>query len=183
MLNQDQTRHRKMSLEQTLEQERKELLRNLDGLKSPRAPRVEQKRGKNLLPLRSTRPDRTEGGGRRASVSSPLASSSPWTNTLLSEWDDSIYEPSDDADDQEPARRASDSVTQMKREKEKKQKAMREREVDIDAGFLYGMQPNLPHIVLPQKQSGSKCGLIHHGAAKNKTSIMSMGLYWWQQQW
>jgi hypothetical protein len=153
-----------MSLEQTLEQERKEILRNLDGLKSPRAPRADNSsrigsgRGKNLSLLRN-KPEKTESG-RRASVSSPLASSSPWTNTLLSEWDDSIYEPSDDADEAEPERRASDSVTQLKREKEKKQKALKEREVDIDAGFLYGMQPSVPHIVLPQRHASSKSFLL-----------------------
>ncbi|EED22393.1 universal stress protein family domain protein [Talaromyces stipitatus ATCC 10500] len=150
----DQKRPLKMSLEQTLEQERKELLRNLDGLKGPRAPsRIASNRGKTLIPLRnSSRQEKTESG-RRASVSSPLASSSPWTNTLLSEWDDSIYEPSDDAEEPEPERRSSDSVTQLKREKEKKQKALEEREIDIDAGFLYGMQSSVPHIVLPQKHS------------------------------
>lgn len=151
----------RMSLEQTLEQERKELLRNLDGLKSPKAPRTDNSgrgRGKNLSLLRN-RPEKSESG-RRASVSSPLASSSPWTNTLLSEWDDSIYEPSDDADEAEPERRSSDSVTHLKREKEKKQRALKEREVDIDAGFLYGMQPSVPHIVLPQRQASSKSFLL-----------------------
>lgn len=148
----------RMSLEQTLEQERKELLRNLDGLKSPKAPRADNAsrfnsgRGKNLSLLRSNKQEKSESG-RRASVSSPLASSSPWTNTLLSEWDDSIYEPSDDANEAEPARRSSDSVTQLKREKERK---LKEREVDIDAGFLYGMQPSVPHIVLPQRHASSK---------------------------
>lgn len=157
MFSKDQ-RPLRMSLEQTLEQERKELLRNLDGLKSPKVPRADNSSrigsGKNLSLLRNKQ-EKSESG-RRASVSSPLASSSPWTNTLLSEWDDSIYEPSDDADEAEPERRSSDSVTQLKREKEKKQKALKEREVDIDAGFLYGMQPSVPHIVLPQRQASSK---------------------------
>lgn len=144
-----------MSLEQTLEQERKEILRNLDGLKSPKVPRAGSGRGKNLSLLRGSNKQEKSESGRRASVSSPLASSSPWTNTLLSEWDDSIYEPSDEADEAEPERRSSDSVTQLKREKEKKQKALKEREVDIDAGFLYGMQPSVPHIVLPQRQPSS----------------------------
>jgi hypothetical protein len=164
MFGKDQ-RPLRMSLEQTLEQERKEILRNLDGLKSPKVPRSDNSsrigsgRGKNLSLLRSSNKQEKSESGRRASVSSPLASSSPWTNTLLSEWDDSIYEPSDDADEAEPERRSSDSVTQLKREKEKKQKALKEREVDIDAGFLYGMQPSVPHIVLPQRQpsSASKC--------------------------
>uniref|UniRef100_A0A093VQB0 UspA domain-containing protein n=1 Tax=Talaromyces marneffei PM1 TaxID=1077442 RepID=A0A093VQB0_TALMA len=157
MFGKDQ-RPLRMSLEQTLEQERKELLRNLDGLKSPKAPRSDNssRRGKNLSLLRSStgRQEKTEGG-RRASVSSPLASSSPWTNTLLSEWDDGIYEPSDDANEAEPERRSSDSVTQLKREKEKKQKALKDREVDIDAGFLFGMQPSVPHIVLPQRHGST----------------------------
>lgn len=160
----DQKRPLKMSLEQTLEQERKELLRNLDGLKNPKAPRMEGRtsgRSKNLLGKNKQEKTTSSGGfsaatgesGRRASVSSPLASSSPWTNTLLSEWDDSIYEPSD-GDEPEPERRASDSVTQLRREKEK----MKEREVDIDAGFLYGMQPSIPHIVLPQRHRHSVTG-------------------------
>lgn len=159
MFGKDQ-RPLRMSLEQTLEQERKEILRNLDGLKSPKVSRADNSsrigsgRGKNLSLLRGSKQEKSESG-RRASVSSPLASSSPWTNTLLSEWDDGIYEPSDDADEAEPERRSSDSVTQLKREKEKKQKALKEREVDIDAGFLYGMQPSVPHIVLPQRQSSS----------------------------
>lgn len=125
-----------MSLEQTLEDERQELLRNLDGLKSPRVARTR----KNSNPLNNI--NKT---GRRASLSlsSPLASSSPWTNTLLSEWDDAIYEPSDDEPEQE--RRASDSVTQLRREQERKRKALQKRngggdmDVDIDAGFLHSM--------------------------------------------
>ena len=51
-------------------------------------------------------------------------------------------------------------MTHLKREKEKKQRALKEREVDIDAGFLYGMQPSVPHIVLPQRQASSKSFLL-----------------------
>jgi hypothetical protein len=167
MFGKDQKRPLKMSLEQTLEQERKEILRNLDGLKSPKVPRADNSsrigsgRGKNLSLLRKNNNTQQKSeSGRRASVSSPLASSSPWTNTLLSEWDDGIYEPSDEADEAEPERRSSDSVTQLKREKEKKQRALKEREVDIDAGFLYGMQPTVPHIVLPQRHASSKSSFI-----------------------
>jgi hypothetical protein len=122
----------RMSLEQTLEDERQELLRNLDGLKSSKGSR-------NSNSNKTT--------GRRASVSSPLASSSPWTNTLLSEWDDGLYEPSD-ADEPEPERRASDSVAVTQRRREKQRERERERkkeEVDIDAGFLYGIQPSVKH--------------------------------------
>ncbi|OKL61300.1 hypothetical protein UA08_03214 [Talaromyces atroroseus] len=117
-----------MSLEQTLEDERQELLRNLDGLKSSKA----DGRG------RKSTGNKREKTNRRASVSSPLASSSPWTNTLFSEWDDGLYE----ASDAEPERRASDSVAVTQRRKKD--------EVDIDAGFLYGMQPSFRHTPPPR---------------------------------
>jgi hypothetical protein len=86
-----------------------------------------------------------------AAISSPLASSSPWTNTMLSDWDDADFQSDSDSPEQE--RRSSDSVTQVPREKErafKKQQKKKKREVDIDAGFLFGMQPTVPHIVLPK---------------------------------
>lgn len=138
----------RMSLAQTLEDERQELLRNLDGLKSPRVARVDG--GISGSAGRSKKKTGAEAR-RRASVSSPLASSSPWTNTLLSEWDDSIYEPSD-GDEPEQERRASDSVAQLRRQKERKKQRDMDGDIDIDAGFLYGMQAPAGYARPPQSQ-------------------------------
>jgi hypothetical protein len=159
--NTEKKRPPKMSLEQALEEERREILQLLDGPKSPK-----ETRRTSPAPAVRSMMDNTSSSGlhrrygsiagigvgvtgpaspRRSSITSPLASSSPWTNTLLSEWDSEDFEPESDGPEQE--RRSSDSVTQVPREKKK---ALKKREVDIDAGFLFGMQPSVPHIVLPR---------------------------------
>jgi hypothetical protein len=172
----------KMSLEQALEDERKEILQLLAGPRSPRQSRTERRASpapavRSMLepPSPSPSPGHRRYGSiagigvgvtpasstRRSSISSPLASSSPWTNTLLSEWDDADFEADSDGPEQE--RRSSDSVAQVPREK---QKAIKKRDVDIDAGFLFGMQPTVPHIVLPRHTGPGGTFVDHRGEGR-----------------
>ncbi|QKX61543.1 uncharacterized protein TRUGW13939_08695 [Talaromyces rugulosus] len=151
-----------MSLAQALEQDRKEILKFLDEQKASKASYAEA--GTSPTSAGRSRADSSSSpaagrfgpitgngvskaapvasGGRRASLSSPLASSSPWTNTLLSEWDDGLYET--DTEEPEQERRSSDSVTAFP--PKRRQRALKEKDIDIDAGYLFTMQGSGTHI-------------------------------------
>ncbi|KAH8699223.1 hypothetical protein BGW36DRAFT_396776 [Talaromyces proteolyticus] len=163
-----------MSLAQALEQDRKEILQLLDGQKSSKASHSHAERRTSPAPAsRSKQQDSSSGparqragpiaalskiplaAARRASMSSPLASSSPWTNTLLSEWDDSIYDT--DADEPEQERRSSDSVSELAHARRKKE--LEDRDIDIDAGYLFGMQGSVPHFASARHSTKGGKGL------------------------
>lgn len=169
-----------MSLAQALEQDRKEILKFLDDQKVSKASYAES--GTSPTSAARSKSDSSSSpaaarfgpitgngvnkaapvatGGRRASLSSPLASSSPWTNTLFSDWDDGIYE--SDTAEPEQERRSSDSVAALPQKR--RQRALKDEDIDIDAGYLFTMQGTGPHIASARHNAiGGKVHYICRG--------------------
>jgi hypothetical protein len=167
-----------MSLAQALEQDRKEILKFLDEQKASKSSYAET--GTSPTSTGRSKSDSSSSpaagrfgpitsngvskapvasGGRRASLSSPLASSSPWTNTLLSEWDDGLYET--DTEEPEQERRSSDSVTAFPRKR--RQRALKDQDIDIDAGYLFTMQGSGTHIASARHTTTGKVHYICRG--------------------